>query len=223
MFKIAEQAKQETEQALTIIGEVEAISIKTSAGYEIGRNMMKKVKGRIKELEEIRKGQTRPLDEAKKKIMAFFHEPLQKLSGAKSRLNTAMVAWSEEQERIRRAEEKRLQDEARKRAEEEAQKAAEEAKDAGDKEEAERILKEPVKVEQVKLAPTIQTSKTSHIRETWSAEVVSLLYLVQAVANRSVPIGTVCANMPALNALARDEKQDMRIPGVRAVSKKTQI
>jgi hypothetical protein len=184
---------------------------------------MKTVKDRIKELTDTRMSQTRPLDDAKSKIIAFFAPPLEKLEKAKSYLNGIMVKWTEDQETKRREEERRLQEEARKRAEEEALKAALDAEAAGEKQEAEQIISEPVYVPPIKVMSEIPKSKESHIRETWSAELISLKDLVEGIVSGKAPLMAVKADMVFLNEQARSYKQALRIAGVRAVSKRTQI
>jgi len=203
--------------------EAKSLAISTREDYEIGQIYMGRIKQRIKMLEEERMAQTRPLDESKKRIIDFFRGPIQKLDDAKNYLNQIMVKWAEEQEIKRREEERRLQEEARKRAEEEALQAALEAEAAGEQQEAEAILKEEVYVPPVKVNSFIPKSKESHIRETWSAEVVDLLDLVRAIGLGKAPLQAVQADMAFLNGQARAYKQALNIPGVKAVSRKTQI
>ena len=56
----------------------------------------------------MRKSLTKPLDESKKKIMEFFAKPLGFLEKAEALINSAMVGWNREMERIRQAEEERI-------------------------------------------------------------------------------------------------------------------
>ncbi len=114
---VTPEVQKSTETALTVLDTVKALTIITVDDYQFAQVAMKQVKDRIKDLEEIRMGQTRPLDESKKKIMDFFRGPLQKLEDAKAHLNNIMVNWVGEQERKRREKERRLQEEAQKRAE----------------------------------------------------------------------------------------------------------
>jgi len=184
---------------------------------------MKTVKDRMKELTDTRMEQTRPLNESKNKIIAFFSVPLQKLNDARNYLNTIMVKWTEEQEANRREEERRLQEGARKRAEEEALRQALEAEAAGEKEEAEAIIQEPVYVPPIRVMSEVPKSKESHIRETWSAEGFDLMATVKAIAEGKAPLQAIEYDMTFLNGQARSYKQSLNIPGVRAVSRKTQV
>jgi len=214
--------------ALQEVFEAQSLMVRTREDYEIGQVYMGRIKQRIKMLEEERMAQTRPLDESKKRIIDFFRPHLDKLNGAKNHLNIIMVKWTEEQEARRREEERRLQDDARKRAEEEALKAAIEAEEAGEKEEAEQIMAEPVYVPSIRVASEIPKSKESHVRESWSAEIIDVMALVKGIAGGQVDIQAIEPNNlikthSFLNTMASRYKLTLNIPGVRAVSKKTQI
>lgn len=220
---VTPEVQKSTEKALTIINDAKSLVIDTRDDYQLGQMLMGDIKTRIKTLEEIRMGQTRPLDESKKKIMDFFRIPIQKLEDAKNYLNKIMVNWVEEQERKRREEERILQEAAKKRAEEEALQQALEAEAAGEKEEAEQIISEPVYVPPIKVVSEIPKSKESHIRETWSAEIVHFPDLIKAVADGKVDMMALEPCMTFLHSQARSYKQSLNIPGVKAISKKTQL
>jgi len=225
---VSPEIQKSTEMALSVLDVInmyqhESHPLITIDDYKMAQETMKRIKERIKELTETRMAQTRPLDESKSKIMAFFTAPLEKLEKAKSYLNRIMVDFTEEQEKKRREEERRLQEEARKRAEEEALQAALEAEADGDVQEAEAIIQQPIETPAIKIVSEIPKSKESHIRETWSAEVVNLKDLVEAIAVGKAPLMAVKADIVFLNEQARSYKQALKIPGVKAVSKKTQI
>jgi hypothetical protein len=93
----------------------------------------------------------------------------------------------------------------------------------GETQEAEQIISEPVYVPSIKIVSEIPKSKESHIRETWSAELISLADLVKGINEGKAPFMAVKADMTFLNEQARSYKQALNMPGVRAVSKKTQI
>ncbi len=220
---VTPEVQQNTQKALTVLDQANTLMIYTMDDYRVAQELMKTVKDRIKELTDTRMAQTRPIDESKAKIIAFFAIPLEKLEKAKGYLNQIMVKFTEEQETKRREEERRLQEEARKRAEEEALQQALEAEAAGEKEEAEQIIAEPVYVPPIKVVSEIPKSKESHIRETWSAEGFDLMTTVKAIAEGKAPLQSIQYDMTFLNGQARAYKQAMNIPGIRAVSKKTQI
>ena len=223
---VTPEVEKSTETALTVIDVANSLVISTVDDYKVAQGLMKTVKERIKELTDTRMEQTRPIDTAKAKIILFFSGPLEKLEKAKTYLNKIMVDFTEIQETRRREEEKRLQEEARKRAEEETLRQAIEAEAAGEKEEAEQIMAEPVYVPPIRVASEIPKSKESHIRESWSAEIVDVMALVKSIAEKKTDIQAIepnhlIKNHPFLNTLATRYNKTLNIPGVKAVSKKT--
>ena len=129
------------------------------------------------------------------------------------------------------AEQRRLEDEARRKAEAEALRQLEEqrlaeaiaAEEAGDTATAEAILDEPAPpVVPVVEVPT-QRATVAGIgsRGVWRARVTDLAALVKHVAEHPELINTIEANMPALNALARAQREAMRLPGVVAYEERS--
>lgn len=162
-----------------------------------------------------------PIDEASKKQRAatiaqgkVIDEPLDyavKVTGAKQ------AAWYRaEQARI--AEEKRLAEEAARKAAEDAQiKAAEELQANGLEAAAEAALSAPVAVPKIVMEGPAKAENTS-FRTTYSAEVVSLMDLVKAVAAGTAPLCMLEANSTSLNSWARMTKGTESLAGVRVVT-----
>jgi len=98
---------------------------------------------------------------------------------------------------------KRLQEEERKR----------------EAEEAERLKNAPVAVAPVEVKRA--TPKTDGIttRQIWSAEVFDFKKLVDAVAAGTVDMDFILPHATMLNAVAREQKSNMAVPGVKAVSR----
>ena len=101
---------------------------------------LKVIKAKAKELDELRKSLTQPLDESKARIMAFFRRPIDFLAKAEANIKSAMLNWQQIQERIRQVEERKLQEAARKR--EEALRAAKEEQERAWREKEEAARKE---------------------------------------------------------------------------------
>lgn len=91
--------------------------VTTPVQYSDAGEQLKQIKGAMKRLDDLRKGMTRPLDAAKKAIMDFFRGPEEKLTRAESGIKRAMIAFSDEQERIRREEQRKAEETARKERE----------------------------------------------------------------------------------------------------------
>ena len=140
---------------------------------------------------------------------------------AKRLIKSKRITYDTEQTRIRKAEEARLQAEARRMAEEAALRDALAAEAEGRPEEAAAILDEPVTVPTVTIAKTTPSAGVGGaIREVWSAEVYDLHALVAAIVEGKASMGLIEPNQTALNGLARSLKSNMRVAGVRAISRK---
>jgi chromosome segregation ATPase len=97
---------------------------------------------------------------------------------------------------------------------------------------AAKIEKQELKAEQSEslaqsiVAPVVQTEAPKiaglSSREVWSAEVTDIKALCRAVADGMVSVNAVEANMSYLNKLAKMDKDQMSIPGAKAV-KETSI
>ncbi len=215
-------------QALVEVNKAKDIIIITTEDYSFAGLIYKEIKGWIKRLDDEEKKITKPLLEGIEAARALFRGPKQKANDVKNILNTRMVRWAEDQERIRREAERKLQEEAKRRAEEEALAQALEAEAAGEKEEAEQILSEPVYVPQVKVMSEVPRSKKTQIRQTWSCEIIDVMALVKGIAEGKVDIQAIepnnlIKNHSFLNTMATRYKEALNIPGVRSISKRTQI
>lgn len=111
----AQKAVADTE---TMVKTYDNYIVQSQENYSGAGEDLRRIKGKAKELDDLRKSLTKPLDESKKRIMEFFNKPLEFLAKAESSVKTAMLRWQSEQERIRRAEEQRLAEIQRKAAEE---------------------------------------------------------------------------------------------------------
>jgi len=124
----ADAAQEYSKQALTLEGQAKTLVIKNQANYEDAAALLKTVKGFADQIEAARKKITKPLDDAKKAVMDLFRRPSDVLADAEKAIKTRMIDYSNEQERLRKAEEERLAKIAR--AEEERQRKAKEAQEA---------------------------------------------------------------------------------------------
>lgn len=124
-------------------------TIKTSDEYAYFCDILKKVKTREKNIETFRTMIVKPLNELVKQWNSEFKPVKENVDKVKRMISSMLVAYDDEQERLRIAEQKRLEEEKRK-AEEEAKKAAEEALATESEESIEEVDKAVEKVEEVK-------------------------------------------------------------------------
>lgn len=99
--------------------------VTTAQQYADAGEQLKAIKAKYKELDEQRREITKPLDAAKKRAMDFFSKPLDFLTRAESAIKRGMIAFSEEQERIRREEQRKAEEAAQKERDRLAKIAAE--------------------------------------------------------------------------------------------------
>jgi hypothetical protein len=212
-----EQVKSQTDVAVLCKNAEIFTVIQHQAEYESASVILKSVKARYNELDKQRKEITKPIDEAKKNVMALFNEPLSLLSNAESTLKRLMIDYTNEQDRLAKLEQKRLQDLADAEAKRQ-QKILDEkiarAKASG-KEEKVEILEEQkeniVPVSVPVIAPQIETPKGVSYRDQYFAVVKDFSKL---------PDEYKLPNQSALDKVAQATKGSIQIPGVVFESKK---
>lgn len=167
-----------------------------------------------------------------KMLTALRSAALAPIESARGIISRKVSDYERDQARIaaeaqRKAEaEARAREEARRQAEQEAAlAAAAEAEAAGDNDlacelldEAEAIEDDPVFVPVV--AVPVQTARVNGVstQTRWSASVTDKAALVAYVAAHPEWLHLLDVAMPALNGLARSQRDALRIPGVRAVA-----
>ena len=182
-------------------------AISTVVEYENSAQDLKKVKGKYKELDELRKSMTAPLDTSKKKIMDFFRKPLDFLLNAENTIKLAMRKFQQEQERKRREEEIRLAELARKEAER-LQKRAEKASKKGQAEKAEALQQQALETEMMKPIVQSEVPKVAGIgsRESWKFRIVDI---------DLIPREFMTPNLQRIGEVARTTKGTLKIPGIK--------
>ena len=161
---------------------------------------------------------------AHKSVCAAEKTLLDPITTARRSISNTLNTYEIEQERVQRIEQRKAEEEARKVQDEQALLDAITAEDEGDAELAADILEEaadeppPVAVVEGAVAKTQGVS----VSKTYSAEVTSLVDLVKFVAENPAQINLLLPNGPALNQLARAMRDNLNIPGVKVVVKRSQ-
>lgn len=195
--------------------------------YEMAGGEVRRIAGVVKKLEELRLTITRPMDEAKARVMNLFRGPIDQYAAARAAIEGKMLAFRREEE----AERRRREDEQRRLAAEEQRqreaallRQAEEAQAAGDSERAQRALEEaatpppppPVVVQAAPKAAGIST------RAVWRAECTDLDALIKAAAaGHQLARACLVADPKVLGAQARALKDGFKVPGIRVWSEET--
>lgn len=199
---------------------------------------IKKIKIRFKELEDLRKSLTQPLDESKSRIMDIFRKPLEFLKNAETNVKSAVLNWEKEQELIRQEQERKLQETARKeeerlrkikeeqeriwREKEEAKrKEAEQLASEGKAEEAEKARLEAEKAaakaaeramqaEEISIPVPIVASKVEKIK----GIATKTIWKFRIVDVNKIPRKYMIPNEKLLGEIARATKDLVKIEGV---------
>lgn len=139
-----------------IVSEAEAFKIVTPLQYADAGEVLKRIKAHAKQLEDTETGITRPINAGLKALRELFRGPRDRATHAENLVKRQMMAFNDEQERIRREEQRKADEIARKERERieaiareterkarekaaEERKAAEAAAAAGRAEEAARL------------------------------------------------------------------------------------
>jgi hypothetical protein len=91
--------------------------IKTADGYNEAASFLKSIKGMLGKIEDARTRVTKPLNEALRQVNAQAKDASAPLQTAENQIKRAMIAYSDEQERLRREEQDRAEAAARKERE----------------------------------------------------------------------------------------------------------
>jgi hypothetical protein len=173
------------------------LAIVTRGDYQRSALFLSELKTKRDQIETKRKEITKPIDEAKKRIMALFKPVVDQLSLAITTVDRKMIDYVSAEE-----------EKARKEAEAQAKKLL---KKTGNRE-----LAEDVKALAIEQA-TPQASGVQ-VLSYWHAEVTNLDALVSAVSQSIVPTECVQPNEVYLNKLARLHQDPAKAPpGVKFV------
>lgn len=202
----------QTDDVNVIAAKSEKIVIANQEQYEFASDTLKQIKARAKELDTQRKEITIPLDEAKKKVMDLFRNPLDLLAKAESYVKKLMLDYVSEQERIaaeKQRELQRLADIERKKLDAKIERAKASGKD--EKAEELEIQKESIQVITPIVAPTIETPKGVSF---------SMKYRAVVEDFSKLPDEYKLPNQTALDKIAQATKGTISIPGVKIESEK---
>lgn len=166
------------------------------------------IDSRIKELTDQRMKITRPMDDAKKQIMALFSKPIDILTLCRNDLTRKIIGFDDHQRAIAAEKQRRL-DEAAEAEKRRLAKLAEKAQARGDIEKADAFRDR----ESMTVAPVVQSESTTaagtSFIERWGFEVVNPMEVnPRCMMPDEVAIGKIVRSMG-------DKAQDIVGPGVR--------
>lgn len=187
-----------------------ALVVRTQEGYQQAAEHLKAIKGMLGQIEDARTRVTKPLLQAQREVNTQAKEAAAPLEQAEKQIKLAMIAYSDEQERIRR-EEQRKADEAARREQQKLQERAAKAMESGKVEKAAELETRAATV----VAPVIQREppKVAGVatREVWKFEITD---------PAAVPRNYCSPDEKKIGGIVRAMKGDTQIPGVRVWSEK---
>lgn len=206
--------QERVQNAVDLAEGFEQYAVSTDVEYTAGAEDLRAVKAQIKAITDKRLEITRPMDAAKKSVMAFFAEPLDRLTKAESTIKRGLLAYKQEQDR-KAAEERRKAAERQQREEERLRRQAEEAREKGKEARAE-ILEERAAVRSMAPAET-KTAAAPKVegvstRKVWRFDITD---------PAAVPEQYKIIDERKIGGVVRALKADANIPGVRVYSEDT--
>lgn len=202
--------------AMAVLEGAAAFTVTTQEEAQIASSQMNAIHQRAKDIEEMRKRLKAPVLEAGRAIDEEFRKPLETLDRAKSTIKRALDAFlaAERKRAAEEAERARREAEKQRMALERQQQKAEEK---GDMQKANQLAYRAATVPVVAPPPVAKVAGVAST-ETWSAVVEDKAALIRAIADGQYPMDWLQVDMKALNLQARSLKNNLNIPGVRAVS-----
>jgi len=208
MEMINKEAEARANEAIQYVEEFGAIVIKTDEVYSASGEILKQIKQKKNILEEERKKMTVPLDDAKKAIMDFFRRPITMLENLEGNIKANMLAYYNEKEKARRAEEQRQRDiaaeeerKAKAKIDKEIAKAEAKGQDTTELE----MKKESVYIPPAEVAASTPKVAGVSARKVWTYKIV----------NRDlIPKEYMIPNEALLRSTATSTKGTMEVPGV---------
>ena len=157
-------------QAEDFSSQLAAVKINNQQQYTTAGEYLKSVKSVYKQVEDLRKSITSPMDLAKARVMDFFRKPLDALTNAEAAIKRCMLTYQQEQEKIRQEQERKLAAEAEKKRQEALAKA-EAARAEGKEAKAEKYEEKAAQVVAPVLASNVEKVAGITTKKAWKFEI----------------------------------------------------
>ena len=203
-------SREVEQRARDALVQAEATQIANADDYQQASEQLRALKAKWRQVDETRKQLRQPLDLALKRLQAFFAGPLDFLEQAEAILKRKLVAYADEQGRLRREEQTRANAEAERQRARLLAKAA--RADAAGKTDAALVLEDQATAT---VAPIIEADMPKicgqSLRETWCFEIKEA---------SALPREYLTADLPRIRRVVQALKGDARIAGVRVWSER---
>src|SRR3990167_1166293 len=216
-IRITDEDRLKLRNAELVFGKASTLQITNAAEHQNAISFLKLVKGDVFDVEALRVSIKAPILEAGRRLDELFRAPIESLKNAQKIVNTSILGFENEQERLRQIEELKMRAkveqeeiEARKKLEIKAEKAEQK----GLVEKAEELKEMAKDLTFVKTSIPLGFDKAKGRRRTYYAEVIDLSLL-------PTDYRIITANQKVLNALAQSTEGKAVIPGVRMYYEET--
>jgi hypothetical protein len=204
---LSQADKQKIDQAEQYLIDAQHSDIDNEASYLGTHTLLKEIKAKKKEFDEMRKQLKKPVLEAGRVIEDFFRAPINFLSQAEQTHKANIVKYHKAQARLNddinqknAIKSKELTDNAL---------AALKANDYDQYAELTLALSETQSN-----TLTLPKQKGVSLRDNWKGRVTDIAAVIQAVADKKIPPTVLKVDESALNQLARSIKNTVNYPGI---------
>jgi len=219
-YRIERPYHQEEDREVALVEvRAEQITVTSQQEHEQAQQFLAYVAGMQKNVEKLFAGSKKAAHLVHAEICSAERKLLQPLKDARTVVSRKLDVYEEEQRRLIAEETRRQQEALRKQQEEEQLLDAIAAEEAGDKVAAEEILNEEPPEVVVSVKPKLAEVKGVSGRKIWDAQVTDLVELIRYVAANPQWKSLLTPNQTALRQLAKAQKADLSIPGVKAYFK----
>lgn len=201
----SKDVEQITSRAITLADSYEGFIVTDAVGFTDAAVDLILIKEQLTQVNDKRMSITRPMDESKKAIIAFFKPVVLRLEQSERRIKKAMGEWKREEDRKVREAQRLEQERARKR-EEKLRQEAEEKREAGQEARADILEDRAEAATPAPLAPAAPKVEGISTRKVWKFEVVD---------PKQVPDEYKTIDTTKIGAVVRALKNGANIPGVR--------
>lgn len=204
----------------TMLQRAQALEIVDQATYDAAVELGRAIKDLRAEAEAHHRPVIQAALEAHRRALEAYRRIDEPLKAAEAEIKRRLSAWVAEQERLRQEAERRAREEAERAAAEALEAQLEQMEAAGAPAEViETVIRqaEAAPVMAPRVAPQYERAQGVAARKTYRAQVVSMIDLIRWVAQNPTHETLLQPNQSALNALARAQRENLRIPGVRVV------
>lgn len=194
-----------------LLAEAQAAVIQTPAEYEHWGATRGQIRAKLVELETKRTGITGPLNITLQRVNDLFRRPKEILQQVLKAIDGHLIAYQQEQERLRQDEERRAREKVlaeQKRLQDQADKRSAKLEEKGETDRAE-LVRASVPEIPLPVIPQVNIPKVQGLstRESWN---------IRIVRPKLVPREYCVPDETALRAVAKAMKERFNIPGVEA-------